>query len=46
MLKMQNKIFYSYFKIPKTYLYQNEHRTESFGKQYKVHRNSSSTYNK
>jgi hypothetical protein len=37
-------IAYSNLKIPKTYLYQNEHHTESFRKKCEVHRNPSPSY--
>jgi hypothetical protein len=36
---MQNEISYSQWKAYKTYMWQDEHRTVSFGKQCKVHRN-------
>jgi hypothetical protein len=41
--KIKNKISYSNLQIPKTYLSQNEHRTESFRK-CKAHRNPSPSY--
>jgi len=37
--KMQNKLSYSHPKVHKTNLWHDEHRTLSFGKQCKVHRN-------
>jgi hypothetical protein len=41
---MQNKLSYSHSKVHKTNLLQDEHRTLSFGKQCKMHRNPSLSY--
>ena len=43
--KMQNKLSYSHSNVYESNLWQNEHHAENFGKQCKVHRNPSLSYN-